>query len=100
MTGEEILDVELGENDADASTIREYLKALLSALWDEGESFSGKRPLGNSDWQWPIYRALVKAEAVETDETFLDGDDLDSLGYGNFDMAEADRLIHLAIQAL
>ena len=38
----------MGVNDADAENIGEYLKALLSAVWHEGESFSGKRPFGNS----------------------------------------------------
>lgn len=41
-----ILDIPMEENDANASTIREYLKALLSHLWAEGEGFSGKRNEG------------------------------------------------------
>lgn len=47
-------------NDADAETIGEFLGCLLSALWKENECFSGKRPLGNSDWQWQVYEAMVK----------------------------------------
>jgi hypothetical protein len=41
-------------------TIRDYLFELLSALWEEGDGFKGKRPLGDSDWQWIVYIALVK----------------------------------------
>jgi hypothetical protein len=47
--------------------IREYLRELLSRLWSEGESFSGKRPFGNSGWEYDLYVALVAAGAVEGD---------------------------------
>lgn len=47
-------------NGADASTIGEFLGVLLSTLWQENEGFSGKRPLGDSNWQWIVYEALVK----------------------------------------
>lgn len=59
-----ILDLPMGENDADAKTVREYLKALLSAVWKDGESFSGKRPFGNSGWEYELYTALVLAGAA------------------------------------
>lgn len=47
---QEILDLPMDkeENDAQASSVRGYLKTLLKTLWEEGEGFSGKRPLGNS----------------------------------------------------
>lgn len=45
-----ILDTPMQENDADAATIRDYLKALLLRLWEQGEGFDGKRPFGNSGW--------------------------------------------------
>jgi hypothetical protein len=51
MIGAEILALPMGPNDADAENVREYLKALLTELWREGESFSGKRPFGNSGWE-------------------------------------------------
>lgn len=31
-------------------TVKEYFKAQLKALWTEQDGFSGKRPLGDSDW--------------------------------------------------
>lgn len=46
-----ILDILMGENDAGALTVRDYLKALLRRLWLEQEGFSGKRPFGNSGWE-------------------------------------------------
>lgn len=56
-----ILDINMQENDAGASTIREYLKTLLTTLWEEGEGFDGKRPFGNSGWEYDLYKALIKA---------------------------------------
>jgi len=49
--------------DRDAS-IREFLHELLSTMWEEGEGFSGKRPLGNSGWEHQLYTALVRAGAI------------------------------------
>jgi hypothetical protein len=60
----DILDLPMGPNDADAATVRDYLKALLLKLWQEDEGFSGKRPFGNSGWKYEVYTALVKAGAV------------------------------------
>lgn len=55
-------------NFADAGgllTIREYLCALLTKLWAEGEGFNGKYPFGNSGWEYDLYAALIGAGAVE-----------------------------------
>ncbi len=57
----EFLDLPMGENDANAVTVRDYLKALLRKLFAEGEGFSGKRPFGNSGWEGEIAAAFVKA---------------------------------------
>lgn len=63
MTPKECLDVEI--NDCgEVCTLREYLRSLLLALWTEKEGFSGKRPLGNSGWEFDIYASLVKAGAI------------------------------------
>lgn len=53
-------------------SLREYLHELLPTLWEEGEGFSGKRPFGNSGWEFDVYAFLVKAGAVEGE---LDEDD-------------------------
>ena len=88
-----ILDIEMQDNDADAKTIREYLKALLSKLWEEGEAFSGKRPFGNSGWEFPLYTALVKAGVVEGS--------LDEDGYlYSCDYKGANKLVYKAIEEL
>ncbi len=46
-------------------TVKEYFKELLCKLWNEVECFSGKRPLGNSDWQYDIYAVLIKNGIIE-----------------------------------
>lgn len=88
-----ILDLPMGRNDAKAKTIRDYLKALLTRLWREGEGFSGKRPFGNSGWRHEIYKVLIAAEIVEGR--------LDEDGYvEDVDGEDADRLIQKAIASL
>lgn len=42
MNGKEILGLKMGPNDIGAVTIGEYLKSLLSELWEKEECFSGK----------------------------------------------------------
>lgn len=59
-----ILDLPMDENDANAKTIREYMQALLRTLLTEVEAFSGKRPFGNSGWDWDMHKPLVKAGLV------------------------------------
>ena len=101
MDGKKILDLEMEPNDAEATTIREYLKALLEAVWSEGEGFSGKRPFGNSSWEYDLYRALVKGGSIngkfaKPDPEFPD--DLPELL--SFNEKAADKAIHAAIDAL
>lgn len=60
-----VLDLPMDENDAGAKTIRDYMKALLRAVLTETEGFSGKRPFGNSGWDWDMHKPLVKAGLVD-----------------------------------
>lgn len=55
----------LPDNDAEAATVRDYLKALLTTLLTEQEGFSGKRPFGNSGWMGDLEIALIRAGLVE-----------------------------------
>jgi hypothetical protein len=92
-TPAQLLDLPLPENDSGASTVRGYLVALLATLWREQEGFSGKRPFGNSDWQYDIYVGMIKAGIV--------GGQIDEDGYvEQADVATADKLILAAIQSL
>lgn len=71
MTNKQILDLPMTKNDARAKTVGEYFRNLLITLWVEGEGFSGKRPFGNSGWEYDIYKPLIKAGALKGE---LDGD--------------------------
>ncbi len=93
LTGAQVLEVAMSENDADATTIKEYLLRLLDKLWEEGEAFSGKRPFGNSGWEYDLYKPLLSAGAVagqlDEDGNIEDVDD-----------GAANELIFEAIKAL
>lgn len=55
------LDLEIYSTDLDQEiTLREYFKKLLTQLWIDEESFNGKRPFGNSGWQYDVYTSLIK----------------------------------------
>lgn len=88
---QQVLDTPLDE--AETPTIRAYLTTLLATLWAEGSNFSSRRPLGDSDWQWTVYAALVKAGLVVGT--------LDEDGYlEDVDTGAADNLMQMAIEAL
>ena len=56
-----VLACEMGHpNDAEVDTVGEYLTRLLLMVWEEREGFDGKRPFGNSSWEYEVYDALAK----------------------------------------
>ncbi len=62
---EEVLCAQLrGDNDSGERTVREYFLAIAKKVWEDGEGFSGKRPFGNSGWNYDIYGALVSADLI------------------------------------
>ncbi len=93
MTGLEILALPMDENDAQATSVKEYLRKLLMKLWEDGERFGGKRPFGNSGWEYELYKPLIAAGAVKGH--------LDRDGYiADVDADAAGALITEAIRAL
>lgn len=65
MTPRDALELIFVDPDSgDELTIRSYFKLLLSTLMAEGESFSGKRPFGNSGWEGNLELPLVKAGCI------------------------------------
>ena len=61
----EILALELDDPcHGDPKTIGEFMQQSLLNLFREGESFSGKRPCGNSGWEFQLHETLVKAGYV------------------------------------
>jgi hypothetical protein len=93
ITAREVLTAPMGDNDAKAATVREYLIALLTSLWDQRAEFDAKRPFGFSDWEEEVYRALVQAGLVEG-RTDNDG------ALEAVDETAADRLVADAIRSL
>lgn len=95
-TPQELLDMPLPENDSGATTVRGYLAALLAKLWREEGDFSGKRPFGNSSWQYDLYNPMIRAGIVPGT--------IDADGYvdefGDDAERQADELILAAIAAL
>ena len=92
MNYQEILDLKMGPNDADAETIGQYLCNLLLQVWMEGESFSGKRPFGNSGWEHDLYETLARAGIVNSE--------VDEEGYvDNVDTGQAHQVISEVICA-
>jgi hypothetical protein len=71
----EILNARVEGGEIGTCTVREYLITLLENLWMEKDSFSGKRPFGNSGWQFDLYQALITAgllPGVINEEGYLD----------------------------
>lgn len=93
----DVLDIPLGDNDANAATVRDYFKALLQTLWREGEGFSGKRPFGNSGWQYDFDDALVRSGKVHGS---AGSDDERAEIVDDAGREAADELISAAIEAL
>lgn len=93
MTPKEVLALPMRGNDIDAKTVGDYLRALLKTLWREGEGFSGKRPFGNSGWDFAIKEALIRGGAVQGS--------LDDDGFVvTVDDAAVDQIIIAAIDSL
>lgn len=59
------LDLRFDSDAGDNGTIRDYLYKLLETLWLEGEGFSGKRPFGNSGWEYDLFEPLIAAGYIE-----------------------------------
>lgn len=81
------------QSDGTSMSLRDYLIKLLTTLWKEEDQFSGKRPFGNSGWQYDVYAALIQANLVEGA--------LDEDGYvESINHKQADKLVLDAITRL
>lgn len=90
MTPLEALDKKFDAHDRNKKlTYRKYFNDLLTQLFSEGEGFSGKRPFGNSGWDYGLTLGLVQIGAVAGD--YEEGPD---------DIAEANQFIFDMIDAL
>lgn len=74
-------------------TIRDYLYKLLTSLWVNAAEFSGKRPFGNGNWKFGIYKELIVSG-------FIPGT-LDEDGYiGEAWYKKADKFVQEMIKAV
>lgn len=86
-----VLSYPMSDNDADARTVGHYLRTLLWTIWQDGEYFSGKRPFGNSGWEYDLYKTLISGG-------FVSGE-LDEDGYiDSVDEESADEIIFDCIE--
>ena len=65
MDAIQLLDLRFTSRDLDEElSIRDYMRRLLTVLFAEREGFSGKRPFGNSGWEYEIIEPLIRAGAI------------------------------------
>lgn len=96
MTNKEILDLEFESTDLNKKiTIRDFFKELLATLFKEGEGFNGKRPFGNSGWDYDLCDCLAQ-------NGIIDGECSDNFGFTvwDYDSKEAERKILELIKEL
>lgn len=94
MTNKEILELKFESTDLGKEiSIKDFFKELLTTLFREGECFSGKRPFGNSGWDWDLKICLAKNGIIkgEYDSKYDDWD---------FDSQEAGKKIFELIKEL
>lgn len=65
MRIEEILNTRMIDNDAEAETIRDYLKELMLCLWHDKANFNSKKPFGDLGWEHCIGESLAVAGLVK-----------------------------------
>lgn len=64
----------------DEMTVREYLSKLLQGILRQGESFSGKRPFGNSGWEHNLVVPAIQCGALNGELVGID-DDIEGAGW-------------------
>lgn len=87
------LDVRFDSDAGDDLTVRDYLRTLLTTLWEEGEGFNGKRPFGNSGWEYDLYSPLIAAG-------FITGTLDEDGGVDDYDKTQAYTFVNDCILAM
>jgi hypothetical protein len=73
-----VLKLSMEPNNADAATVKEYLKKLLKMLIVDSDFFNSKRPFGFLGWTHEIYRELADAGLIDAK---YNGETLESYDY-------------------
>jgi len=94
MTNKEILKLKFKSGDLNRTvTVGNFFTELLKALWIEGESFSGKRPFGNSGWDGDLIVCFIKNDIIKCE--------LDEDGYiKKFDFMHFNKIVLSLIEEL
>ena len=92
MRVDQVLDLKIKDSVLGESvSIRKYLKSILVELIEQGESFSGKRPFGDSDWLNDLYGPLADVGLIDRSNNH---------GEISYDSFEADKIIVQLIKGL
>lgn len=99
MTNQEILELKFESTDLGKEiSIKDFFKELLTTLFKEGECFSGKRPFGNSGWDYDLCVCLAKNGIIngrnQIDPDYPEDEDWD------YDSAEEEKKILELIKEL
>lgn len=99
MTNKEILELKFESTDLGKEiSIKDFFKELLTTLFKEGECFSGKRPFGNSEWDYDLCVCFAKNGIIngrnQIEPDYPEDEDWD------YDSAEAEKKILELIKEL
>lgn len=87
------LEVRFDSDIGNQRTVRDYLYQLLLTLWQKQDGFSGKRPFGNSGWEFDLIRPLV-------DQGFIKGSVTIDPKWGSSDYQYDQKAAHAYIEKL
>lgn len=87
-----VLDAPMLDHDTEAKTVGEFMGLLAIEVWKWGESFSGKRPFGNSDWAYYVYASIAEAGLMEAEK--------DEWGWWRWESEESRRIDRLIISEI
>ena len=90
---EDVLKFVYSGRDLGECSIRYYLVELAKQCWIKEDGFNGKRPFGNSGWQWDIYFALAEGG-------FVDGQKDEDGNWDNVDQRKAEEIILACFEKL
>ena len=92
----EVMRIPFTDYDLGQTTIKEYLKELLLTVLWKGESFSGKRPFGNSGWEHFAGEALIIGKVLDGDITIYTDDE----PYTEVDRRYTEEEYHAALEKI
>lgn len=90
----DVLNIKFDSDPFGEISIKGYLLSLLKELWVKKDRFSGKRPFGDSGWEYELYECLAVNNVINADITEEDG------AVHDYNKLEADVVILNCIEDL